>query len=378
MEKVLTQCPICFTDNVYQLIPIAESKKLFAICTNKICNFKEEFYLPTLNKKIIYLDQFCISGIAKARTGNDKDERYKELDKKLTSLVKHQFIICPSSHFHHTEISYIADDIYKTRLETQKVDMFFSARTKFKDVDSIIEIELMHVLNFLQLSAEKTEFKDLMLDGDRNAWYFFPEIRSIPKHIDGSFRQKYVEYLKRYLEKPEKTLENILNELVDDYIRGGYLKPHFLLTNSDNLLKSLLKKILPFQIIARLLQVLSKNQGRKIDTGMALDILMISHTLPYVDAIFVDKSMHAYTNQANIDEIYKKRIFSFKGDNRKNDINMFINFLDSIEAEAHPHRFGPFELSQKKLAVMLDKSLMPPTALLKLIGDHSEIFNHID
>ena len=68
------------------------------------------YSLPTLNKKIIYIDQFAISNMMKALNPKTKiyqkrtlDEFWRRLFERLDRLCKMQLIICPTSSFHTDE-----------------------------------------------------------------------------------------------------------------------------------------------------------------------------------------------------------------------------------------------------------------------------------
>ena len=73
----------------------------------KECWFTEGYDLPSLNKKVIYLDQFVISEMMKAlkrrEEGREPDQFWLKLFEKLDRLTKLQLIICPDSNFHYEE-----------------------------------------------------------------------------------------------------------------------------------------------------------------------------------------------------------------------------------------------------------------------------------
>lgn len=69
---------------------------LFFRCSG--CRFEVTRPLPEVTKKIIYLDQFVLSNIVKA-----KDSRREQLHARLAELDAKQLIVCPYSQVHREE-----------------------------------------------------------------------------------------------------------------------------------------------------------------------------------------------------------------------------------------------------------------------------------
>ena len=79
-------------------------------CRN--CSHNEEERLPTLAKKLIYLDQMVLSGIAKEldpawrKKTRRRDDFWLEAFDRIDRLVKLQLIVCPNSPIHEIESSF--------------------------------------------------------------------------------------------------------------------------------------------------------------------------------------------------------------------------------------------------------------------------------
>jgi transcription elongation factor Elf1 len=108
----------------------------------RACMKDEQFRLPALAKKILYLDQFAISKLMKvlhpdhrervARRGEEEERFWLELFERLDRLVKLQVLICASSTSHWEE-SFPATDYEALR----RIYEHLSAGVKFIDPGAI-------------------------------------------------------------------------------------------------------------------------------------------------------------------------------------------------------------------------------------------------
>lgn len=100
-----TNCPKCKTPSSFGVLWITRdsySKRC------RECRYLEDYDLPHLSKKLIYIDQFAVSNIVKAlssRLGakDTADRFWRSLFEKLDELVKLQLVVCPASSFHEQE-----------------------------------------------------------------------------------------------------------------------------------------------------------------------------------------------------------------------------------------------------------------------------------
>src|SRR5260370_17001058 len=99
------RCPRC-AQETFGILTI-QGLNYFKRC--RACFHSQMFRLPSLTKKVIYLDQFALSNIMKALNPDTKaykrgiDPFWIMLFKKLDNLFKLQLIVCPNSSVHEKE-----------------------------------------------------------------------------------------------------------------------------------------------------------------------------------------------------------------------------------------------------------------------------------
>lgn len=112
-------------------------------CRN--CSYDQKERLPPLAKKLIYLDQMVLSGIAKEidpvwrKKTRRSDVFWLEAFDQIDRLVKLQLIVCPNSPIHEVESSY--DDRFESVL-----------RRLYKHLASGVSLPFPHDLRMAQLS----------------------------------------------------------------------------------------------------------------------------------------------------------------------------------------------------------------------------------
>ena len=98
------RCPMCADEQSYGILS-AGGKALTRRC--KVCGFSEGTRLPTLDKKVIYLDQFAFSELFKLKSGKRKEDAHTEFwqaaDGQINRLVLLQQAVFPPSDVHHSE-----------------------------------------------------------------------------------------------------------------------------------------------------------------------------------------------------------------------------------------------------------------------------------
>ena len=73
-----------------------------------VCGHRESYFLPPLDKKIIYLDQFALSEMLKSIDPSVPRKRnlnpiWRTLFNKLEQLSRKQLLVCPKSAYHNIE-----------------------------------------------------------------------------------------------------------------------------------------------------------------------------------------------------------------------------------------------------------------------------------
>ncbi|MGZ5793194.1 MAG: hypothetical protein ACXWI4_01395 [Croceibacterium sp.] len=76
------QCPMCGNEQSFGILS-AGGKTLTRRC--KECRFSEQINLPTLEKKVIYLDQFAFSELFKLKSGKRKETHTPSSGKRQKS-----------------------------------------------------------------------------------------------------------------------------------------------------------------------------------------------------------------------------------------------------------------------------------------------------
>jgi hypothetical protein len=139
----------------------------------KLCRYSHSELLPSLDKKVVYLDQFAISNIYKIKKniplGNASNKMFWESCERLTNLAYlRQEVIFPASNLHSDETI-----VWHSAGDLRLAHEMLSGDTSFVRTDQIaMKQELAFAEAFCRSSAPpRLSFAvDDILDGDRNAW----------------------------------------------------------------------------------------------------------------------------------------------------------------------------------------------------------------
>lgn len=173
VSKPFLKCPKC-AENFFGVSSIGDNfyTRRCAQCGYPPPNEKSEiFFLPELNKKVIYLDQFVISNMVKAldpEAGKNVDPFYLEAFKKLDTLSKFQLVVCPDSEFHEDESIFS-----QYPKEHKRVYELLSHGVSYWDRWTILRFQISeHLDNWLKNSQKKdTSFSvHKFTYGKINAW----------------------------------------------------------------------------------------------------------------------------------------------------------------------------------------------------------------
>lgn len=354
------------------------------------CWYSENFRLPALSKKLIYLDQFALSEMMKAvnkKLGKKNvDKFWFSLFEKLEKLNKLQLIVCPDSTFHRNESLPFEPKAMKRMYE------HFSNGVSFYDPETIRRFQIVaYFRKKCGVKDKEIERKDVIhgsLDNWMNRFQFSidfkikdDEIESFKKsreavfeslrkvfeswqsEKDKKFKDWYLEealawgraMAERYahqlaesaasafcgkeydIEKYTSFIlseENVLIHNLNDYTSGDQIEK---IKKSLSFLQSRDLLEIPFNQIASSLWAAIAHQiahgGRKKppNKGMASDIDMISTLLPYCDAMFIDREMFELLNHGDVKKKilkYDTKIFSASNKEK------FLKYLDDIEKSA--------------------------------------------
>lgn len=343
------------------------------------------FDLPKLKKKILYLDQCAISNMMKAlnphlisNPNHSIDPFWNNLFAKIFQLCKMQRVVCVDSSFH-------TDESLPTAFYRDLKDFFerLSHGVTFIDRDTIQNIQIIeHAKNWIEGNFDYSPNMDIteVTHGDVHGW----KGRLIIS-VDFNYSKDWIDELQKVREKKHQILGSLFlewknekgltfekvqeregkyygdqivsshNEYLDAIRNGIFPTPNQQKNNSlvnqicklfeshglsneevnskiiEYLHSPIFDKIPFVNISALFLAGIARKaisgQVKPPNQGMANDLFVISHFLPYCDAIFLDNECAALLSENPIKEQlneYGTKIFSL---NTKDD---FIRYLDEI------------------------------------------------
>jgi transcription elongation factor Elf1 len=368
-------CPYCKTYNSLGTLFSKSHPSLLEIC--KICNHSITHPLPSLDKKVLYLDQFFISNVLKNRGPNNLF--FQKTYEQLRKLSRLQVMICPYSWFHKTESLHISKPN-----SLQKIYELLANGISFYDPASIYKHEIIYKLLEVFNTGKALTIDDILY-GFRNNWST-SYIASTPlTDIDSNHKNEInaLEHIKKnnlvILEKffqnciqnydkklntkqyYKKIYDKIIDELRDSYLQDDAflndLKMHLYtqlpkyleIDPIKDFLKKYIKTLPSVKIMAHLVASLAHRYvfaGRKkrIDPSLLNDINMVSSILPHCDAIFIDKELYELLKNY---PGYQNKLFSL---NNKND---FLNYLKDLEEKVsafHKELIAEIYPSDEKLS----------------------------
>ncbi|MDQ5962383.1 MAG: hypothetical protein QG653_190 [Patescibacteria group bacterium] len=168
------KCSMC-RENTFGVFIHTGGRGYLRECTT--CGHKEEHSYPSIQKKIIYLDQFFISNIAKA-LDPQAQSHIKVLEQpfwidaytKLDILSKKNLTTCPDSSFHTDESLLSGDPPYKM---LKRVYEHLSHGCTFYDYNTITRFQVQqHLENYIKGEPEKPLELDAttVIHGDPHEW----------------------------------------------------------------------------------------------------------------------------------------------------------------------------------------------------------------
>jgi hypothetical protein len=164
-------CPSCGAKRAFGVLMIC-NRHYVRRCIQ--CRYDQSIPLPSLKKRIIYLDQFVISNIMKAldparskAAENETLEFFRTVFKMLDRLSKLQLIACPHSPIHDFES--IVDSRYE---KLRAVFRHLSDGTGFRDAETIVHAQIEDAFDaWLVDETPHTETsRSFALDGNPDVW----------------------------------------------------------------------------------------------------------------------------------------------------------------------------------------------------------------
>ena len=356
------------------------------------------YYLPELNKKIIYLDQFAISEMMKILNPKTKAHQkgtvrtvWLDVFEKVHRLCKMQLIVCPDSNYHHDEsivspffselkIIYelfsfgitFQDNFYiqnrqiyehaECWLKGEKYVPTFSAEEITNDQINawqdrlLISVDLGKsdkLVNDARKSREEIHKNmerlfEFWKTEEEKSFNDFYERES--KYYGKNIFDGYLSYLNKWQNLyPETESELIdlcfppnnviiIQQLNSIFEKNGIDQSKIIEKIGEYLLSPHFDEIPFVKISALLIAGLAwraiSGQKKSPNKGMANDIFIVATFAPYVDAIFIDNGCFSLISENPINEYLSEYKTRFFCQNTLKD---FFDYLDQIEKDAPEH-----------------------------------------
>ena len=380
ISKPYTACPKC-GELGFGLLSVYPRRYAKRCCE---CWYTDHFDLPSIKKKIIYLDQMVISNIANSLNKNSKsyerlskDSYWIELFKRLDKLCKYQLIVCPESPFHEEE-SLLSSDFKSMKTIYEHL----SGDANFFDNNTIMRFQIdNHLKNYLD--GNPTLYIELdpenVILGDIHKWngrlrvsisrkIKEDEIISI-KEIKNERYERLKLIFHRWQNDNNKKFDDIVQEeamgigkgtiqsylnYVQDFFVGKFDFPppaSSLIFNMKQIIKfrypgmgeeDMFSKIIEYFNSLHILNVpyirLSSmlfgsiarkafaGQKKPPTPGVFTDVDIIASVLPYCDAVFIDKENAGYLKELKISGHIKYPAKVFSSNTRQD----YLTYLDDI------------------------------------------------
>jgi len=383
---VTGDCPGCGGKGTYGNVMIPGGQHVLRGCGQ--CQYKAKVYLPDVRKKVVYLDQFLLSGAFRGG-----DQRFVEAVKRVSELCSLQMLVAPYSSVHEDETHQWRGHAGKSYDQLITFIKKTSRGSKFKTPH---EVETAQIYKGFQtfLHGDPTAYAIDVRDaiqGDIHGWddYYrievgrylgdIEEIRRLKEHAvqtlvsvfdhwqqsQNTFEQdvaleitdagrNYMEaYLRFVLRINQGDYDAIWNSPVMSEVVQGML--HYLprdmpqeaaLAKCQEFFASehfaqLPSEWLSTHIFATLKSMVKRgayvNREAAVDrlSGVFYDVQHIATYAPYCDAFFMDQAMADLVCQPTVglEQRCGTRVFSL------HNLDEFMAWLDGLEAGITPEHF---------------------------------------
>lgn len=399
-EKTITIKPSMFVSPPYIKCPKCGKGEYGVLMINakdyrrrcNDCMYSESYPLPTLSKKIIYIDQNALSNMMKSINPETEafkkgtlDPFFRSLFELLDRLNKYQLIICPDSINHYMES--VSSPFYTP---LKRVYEQLSHGTTFEMPDTIKRFQIHN--NFLEWLRESSKpiTRDYVIHGSINEWQdrLIVSVDMGSHSEDAANNREYVDKLhqnminvfERWKTETSRNFNDWYEEersaigpaIIKTYIQEvfnlqqkGYSEDTLnfmtsfvsvLMTQLSSVLKergldgeaALLKiteylnsdhfKDTPYLKLSSMLYASiarSAANGRKTppSPGMDNDIEVISCYSPYCDVMFLDKECHSYLNQQPLKKEFGLGDKTFSVNNKEDFLKYLQSILDNCPKE---------------------------------------------
>jgi hypothetical protein len=357
------------------------------LCRN--CRASQTLSLPSIQKTVVYLDQFAVSNLSYVRTKEKTlDDFWHEAYKKLTHLSILQRIVCPKSVAHMIE-----SETSQRNAEFQAAAEMFAHEVFFTDFESVRHAIILKALD--SWIAGSGQIPDLELaeichgnpHGWTKRWRFVAKMPQIPGYaealradrdtahaglvnvfetrwkVGGETWERWYEEearafgnetIRKYNQHRQKW-EDVLTgkrQLVNDFdaliepvlqlgriicqkLEGAGVSKDDVPRRAGEFLKSDLLLQAPFvRISSRLyasLAMKAPGQNKQPTKGFYTDVDVMSCLIPYCNAMFLDRECAGYWRELQSSNAHKlpydTKVFSLAAKDE------FLSYLDHIDKE---------------------------------------------
>jgi len=387
VTRVLGDCPGCGGKEQFGNVFIRGNHVLRGCMS---CKYSTKVWLPALQKKVLYLDQFFFSSVFKER-----DPRFVQAAQRIRQISALQLLVAPFSSVHEDETHQWRGYDGKNKEDLMK---FIKATSRWHEFKPAYNVEKTQIVRaFGAFLAGKPEAFELdqrdAIDGNIHEWDDYIKIdvgrymgdielirdlkrQSVESLVDvfPSWRQSmntfdqdvalemqaaakgYIESYVRYtarvaggdyaaiVDSPvmSEVIQSLLQYLPDEVpieerlerIGAFFKSPHFL--------------EMPYQWLSVRIYATVKDmvkRGAYADRDKALrrlrgffrDVMHVSTYAPYCNAFLMDQAMASLVAdpKVNLENRYGVKVFSL------NNWNQFLTWLDEMEAAmTQEHRAG--------------------------------------
>jgi hypothetical protein len=387
ITRILGDCPECGGKKLFGNVFVRGNHVLRG-CTS--CKYRTKVWLPKIQKKILYLDQFFFSSAFRER-----DPRFVKAAQRIRQVSALQLLVAPFSSIHE-------DETYQWRGydDKNKEDLmeFIKTTARGHEFEPAYDVERTQILRaFRAFLAGKSDAFELeehdTVHGDIHEWddYFRIDVgrytgdielirdlklQSIESLVDiyPSWRQStntfdqdvklemqaavknyIISYFKyatslaggdynAFLDSPivSKIVESLLRCFPDEIPPEERLKQMFLFFESPHFSE------IPYQwLSARIFAThkdmvkrgayVNRDDALKRLSGFFQDVQHVSTYAPYCDAFVMDRAMASAVAdpRVGLENRYQVRVFSLT------NWDQFFTWLDTLEAEmTQEHREG--------------------------------------
>ncbi len=357
-----SRCPICGKEGFWGYCMTTRSNVLSKCWA---CGYVGVRPVPTFTKSIVYLDQFVISNIVKA-----KDPFWTGLSGRLKKLISTQLVVCPYSPLHSQE-SMLFHDRGEALQEAYKS---LGGNDRLHDPNKIREAQLVRSLRAYlgreEPGTDPLDWRDAFAENPHlyTGDMVVTVIGSHHPFIISTVRQRKnrlfdsLEGLRSYRQHNPASFNEDLNAEFEGFANGmmvAYRERAPALSPAMRLLDRLASEVRslrpdhshPMQLVEEFLGSEHVRRAPFLDIGCKLeaviaerernpkgsrprkasdsyDVDMLSHYAPYCDAMFVDNEFRAMASdgRVTVEKRYGVKLFSEKKQGRAD----FLAYLDGL------------------------------------------------